>query len=152
MRAVLWNNDYQRINQRFIKMIREPLKNGITILFQATISYDPLYGLSLRILVIDPTFSLGELEREKQESLSRLKREGLFYANKRLPFPAVPKRLAIISVETSKGYSDFLKILNGNPWGYRFEQTLFPALLQGDKSIPSIINQLVHIADRKSVV
>ncbi len=148
MRSVLWNSDYQRINQRFIEIIREPLKNGITILFQATISYDPLYGLSLRILDIDPAYSLGELEREKQESLGRLKREGLFYANKRLSFPAVPKRLAIISVETSKGYSDFLKILNGNPWGYRFEQTLFPALLQGDKSIPSIINQLAHIATR----
>ena len=148
MRSVLWNGDYQRINQRFIKVLGEPLQNGITILFQATISYDPLYGLSLRILDIDPAYSLGELEREKQESLNRLKREGLFDFNKQLPFPMVPKRLAIISVETSKGYSDFLKILNGNPWGYRFEQTLFPALLQGDKSIPSIINQLAHIATR----
>lgn len=148
MRSVLWSGDYQRINQRFLEIIREPLKNGITILFQATISYDPLYGLSLRILDIDPAYALGELERERQESLNRLKREGLFYANKRLPFPAVPKRLAIISVETSKGYSDFLKILNGNPWGYRFEQRLFPALLQGDKSIPSILNQLVQIAER----
>src|SRR5690606_10620998 len=82
----------------------------------------------------------------KQASISRLKQEDLFYANKRLPFPVLPKRLAIISVETSKGYSDFLKILNGNPWGYRFEQTLFPALLQGDKSIQSIINQLANIA------
>lgn len=146
MRSILWNGDYQRINQRFIEITREPLKNGITILFQATISYDPLYGLSLRILDIDPAYSLGELEREKQASISRLKQEDLFYANKRLPFPVLPKRLAIISVETSKGYSDFLKILNGNPWGYRFEQTLFPALLQGDKSIQSIINQLANIA------
>jgi len=148
MRSVLWSGDYQRINRRFMEMIREPLKNGITVLFQATISYDPLYGLSLRILDIDPAYSLGELEREKLESLNRLKREGLFYANKQLPLAAVPKRLAVISVETSKGYSDFLKILNGNPWGYQFEQTLFPALLQGDKSIPSIINQLANVAQR----
>ncbi|SEL46453.1 exodeoxyribonuclease VII large subunit [Parapedobacter koreensis] len=147
MRSILWNGDYQRINERFIEIIKEPLKDGITILFQATISYDPLYGLSLRILDIDPAYALGELEREKQETILRLKREALFYANKRLPFPLVPKRLAIISVETSKGYSDFLKILNGNPWGYRLERTLFPALLQGDKSIPAIINQLVHIAE-----
>ncbi len=148
MRSVLWNGDYQRINQRFIEITKEPLKNGITILFQATISYDPLYGLSLRILDIDPAFSLGQLELEKQESIDRLKREGLFDANKRLPFPVVPKRLALISVETSKGYADFLKILQGNPWGYRFERTLFPALLQGDKSIASIIHQLANIAER----
>ena len=148
MRSVLWQGDYRRINQRFIEMTGEPLKSGVTILFQATISYDPLYGMTLRMIDIDPAYSLGELEKEKQESISRLKREGIFHANKRLPLPAVPKRLAIISVETSKGYADFLKILHGNPWGYRFEKTLFPALLQGDKSVPSIINQLALIAER----
>ncbi|MFC3199651.1 exodeoxyribonuclease VII large subunit [Parapedobacter deserti] len=149
MRSVLWSGDYQRINQRFTALIKEPLKNGITILFQATISYDALYGLSLRILDIDPAYSLGELEREKLESISRLKQEGLFYRNKQLPFPLIPKRLAIISVDTSKGYSDFLKIINGNPWGYRFEQMLYPALLQGDRSVRSIIEQLARIAERR---
>lgn len=148
MRSVLWNGDYRRVNQRFIEITKEPLKNGITILFQATIGYDPLYGLTLRIIDIDPAYSLGELEREKLESIDRLKKEGIFHANKNLPFPVVPKRLAIVSVETSKGYADFLKIIQGNPWGYRFEKTLFPALLQGDKSIPSIINQLANIAER----
>src|SRR5690606_17011412 len=148
MRAILWNGDYQRINQRFIEVMREPLKSGIAILFLAAISYDPLYGLSLRIIDIDPSYSLGELEREKLESIHRLKTEGLFERNKRLPFPIVPKRLAIVSVETSKGYADFLKIINGNPWRYRFEHTLFPALLQGDQSTPSILNQLVHVAEQ----
>jgi len=148
MRAILWNGDYQRINQRFIEVMREPLKSGIAILFLTAISYDPLYGLSLRIIDIDPSYSLGELEREKLESIHRLKTEGLFERNKRLPFPIVPKRLAIISVETSKGYADFLKIINGNPWRYRFEHTLFPALLQGDRSIPSILNQLVQVAEQ----
>jgi len=148
MRAVLWNNDYERINRRFLETVREPLQNGITILFLATISFDPLYGLSLRILDIDPTFALGALEQEKQACIARLRQEGLFDANKRLPFPLIPKRVAVISVETSKGYADFLKILDGNPWGYRFEHTLFPALLQGDKSVPSIINQLAAIAER----
>src|SRR5690606_19113352 len=102
-------------------------------LFQAGISYNPLHGLSLRIVDIDPTFVLGELEREKKGSILRLHQEGLFDANKRLPFPLIPKRLAIISVETSKGLSDFYKIINQNPWGYKIETTLYPALLQGDK-------------------
>lgn len=145
MRAILWKGDYQRINQHFIEVAKEPLKNGITILFHASITYDPLYGLSLRIIDIDPAYSLGELEREKLESITRLKQEGIFFNNKQRPYPAVPKRLAIISVETSKGYADFLKIIDGNPWGYRFEKTLFPALLQGDKSIASILGQLKNI-------
>lgn len=149
MRSVLWKGDYERINQQFLETTKEPLKNGIAILFQATISYDPLYGLALRIVDIDPIHALGELQREKSESIHRLKKEGIFAANKALDFPLVPKRLAIVSVETSKGYADFLKILQHNPWRYHFEQTLFPALLQGDKSVQAIIGQLERIAQRK---
>lgn len=148
IRSILWKTDFERINNQFIKLLGEPLRDGITILFQAGISYDPLYGLSLRIVDIDSTFVLGELEREKKESIFRLQQEGLFDANKRLPFPLIPKRLAVISVETSKGLSDFFKIINHNPWGYKIETTLYPALLQGDKSIPSIIKQLAVIAGR----
>lgn len=148
VRSILWKTDYQRINQQFLNLLNEPLREGITILFQAGISYDPMYGFSLKIVDIDPTFVLGELEKEKINSLKKLHAEGLFNANKQLPFPLLPKRLAIISVETSKGLSDFFKIIKSNPWGYHFENTLFPALLQGDKSIPSIIKQLAVIAER----
>lgn len=148
MRSILWKMDYQRINRQFIEILGEPLREGITMLFQAGISYDPLYGFSLKIVDIDPTFVLGELEKEKRESIKKLQEEGVFDANKRLEFPLIPKRLAIISVETSKGLSDFFKIINGNPWGYKIEYTLFPALLQGDKSISSIIKQLEVIANK----
>lgn len=148
MRSTLWKADFQRVNQLFIKQLGEPLREGITMLFQAAISYDPLYGFSLKIVDIDPTFVLGELEKEKRDSINKLQEEGLFDANRRLRFPMIAKRLAIISVETSKGLSDFFKIIKQNPWGYRFEYALFPALLQGDKSIPSIIRQLAVIAER----
>ena len=147
MRSVLWKMDYQRINKHFLTLIGEPLREGITMLFQAGISYDPLYGFSLKILDIDPSFVLGELEKEKRESIFKLKSEGLYQANKQLDLAMVPKRLAIISVETSKGLSDFFKIIQDNPWGYKLSSTLFPALLQGDKSVMSIIKQLEVIAE-----
>ncbi|WDF68606.1 exodeoxyribonuclease VII large subunit [Sphingobacterium oryzagri] len=148
MRSTLWKADFQRINQQFLRLLQEPLREGITMLFQAAISYDPLYGFGLKIVDIDPTFVLGELEKEKRDSILNLQMEGLFDANKKRPFPILPKRLAIVSVETSKGLSDFFKIIRQNPWGYRFEYSLFPALLQGDKSIPSIIKQLAVVAER----
>ncbi|MGO1519998.1 MAG: exodeoxyribonuclease VII large subunit [Sphingobacterium sp.] len=148
MRSILWKGDYQRINKQFMEILGEPLSEGITILFQANITYDPLYGLSLRIVDIDPAFVLGELEKEKRASIGALKREGIFQANKGLAFPLVPKRLAIISVETSKGLSDFYKIVQKNPWGYRLETTLYPAILQGERSIEAILGQLQIIASR----
>ena len=145
MRANLWKSDFERINHNFKTILKEPLKDGIKILFCASISFDPSHGLSLRIIDIDPSFSLGELEREKMQTLERLKSEGIFQSNKLLKLPLLPKRIAVISVETSKGYSDFLKVIERNPWGYKFFLFLFPSLLQGERSVHSICGQLKQI-------
>jgi len=145
LKANLWKDDFIRINENFLTILKEPLKDGINILFNATINFDPVHGLSLRIIDIDPVFSLGELEREKLETIERLKSEGIFQLNKGLRIPLLPQRIAIISVETSKGYSDFLKVINHNSWGYKFFCFLFPALLQGDRSVDSILTQLKRV-------
>jgi exodeoxyribonuclease VII large subunit len=145
IRSNLWKNDYLSINAKFEKILMEPLRDGITILFCARLSFDPVYGLCLRILDIDPVFSLGELEKEKLETIARLKKEEVFEKNKARELPLVPQRIAIISVETSKGYSDFLQVIDRNPWGYKFFHCLFPALLQGDKSVKSICRQLRQV-------
>ena len=146
MRSTLWKGDFYSINQRFLNTLQEPLKDGITVLMLVNIAFDPVYGISLRILDIDPSFSLGELAKEKQASIARLQKEKIFNANKALAFPVLPKRLAIISVETSKGYADFTKIIDNNPYAYKFEYRLFPALLQGDKAVQSIVDQLETVA------
>lgn len=145
IRGTIWRSTYQRINTEFIKYLGEPLKDGISVIFEASINYHPMYGMGINISDIDVSYVLGELEKEKKESIAKLKKEGLFNKNRQLPFPLLPKRIAIISVETSKGLSDFYKIIENNPWRYKMECTLYPALLQGDKSIPSILNQLASI-------
>jgi exodeoxyribonuclease VII large subunit len=145
MKTNLWKDDYLRINSNFLSTLKEPLKDGINILFNATVNFDPVHGLGLRIIDIDPVFSLGELEREKLETIDKLRKEGVFHSNKDLSLPLLPQRVAVISVETSKGYADFLKIISNNTWGYRFFCFLFPALLQGDRSVDSILYQLRRI-------
>lgn len=145
MRATLWSGDYQRINQQFLEVLKEPLKDGINILFEARVSFTSSHGLSLHILDMEPTFTLGALELEKQQTIQKLTAEGIFHQNKQLKLALLPQRIAIISVETSKGYADFLKVLEGNSWGYQFFHMLFPALLQGDQAVGSIITQLRRI-------
>lgn len=145
IRATLWKDDYFRINTIFLNTVKEPLKDGIKILFCARISFDPVYGLTLRIIDIDSSYSLGDLEKEKAETIAQLRKEQLFDSNKLVPMARVPQRIAIISVETSKGYSDFMNILDHNPWNYKFFTMLFPALLQGEKAVDAIVNQLANI-------
>lgn len=147
LRSILWKGDYNRINAAFERVLKEPLKDGIKILLYAKISYHPEHGLSLQLLDIDPAFTLGDLEQEKLQTIKQLQEEGLFSKNKNLPLPLLPQRIAIISVETSKGYADFLKVFEAakDSWNYRFFYMLFPSLLQGDKAAIAIVQQLRKI-------
>jgi exodeoxyribonuclease VII large subunit len=119
------------------------------LLFLAKISFDSAHGLTLHILDIDPDYTLGDLEREKQETIRRMHEEGIFDRNKTLKMPLLPQRIAIISVETSKGYMDFIGKIDSNQWGYRLVYQLFPSLLQGDGMIPALKAQLERIRGMK---
>jgi exodeoxyribonuclease VII large subunit len=145
MRANLWKDDFNRVNDNFHRVLKESLKDGIKILFLARISFSPAYGLSLRILDIDPAYTLGDLEKEKQETINLMREQGIFNQNKTLPLPLLPQRIAVISVETSKGFADFIKVIETNEWGYKYFHLLFPALLQGEKAVESISRQLKRI-------
>jgi len=145
IRATIWAGLFNEINNKFLKVAKEPLSDGMTVLIRTTVSFHPVYGLGLHINDIEPSFTLGEMAKEKLVSIEKLKSEGIFNKNKLLSPPLLMQRIAIISVETSKGYHDFKKIIDENDWGYQFFQMLFPALLQGEGAITSIIEQLGRI-------
>ena len=145
MRATIWSGTMVEISSKFRKVTKENLSDGMAVLLRVSVKFSPVYGLSLHVVDIEPSFTLGELAREKQESIDRLMTEGLFFKNKQLEPSMLIQRLAIISVETSKGYHDFLNVIERNEWGYSFFHMLFPALLQGEGAINSIVSQLNRI-------
>jgi len=140
--GTIWKQQLERIQKRFVEVVKEPLKDGLTVLFLGKIVFSETFGLSIQIMDIDPSFSLGELQKERDETLKKLAQEGLLNKNQLLSFPLLPKRIAIISGDTSKGLSDFLEVLLHNPYQYAFKTTLFNALLQGDVAVESIIQAL----------
>jgi exodeoxyribonuclease VII large subunit len=141
----IWKHNFERINKNFIEVVKEPIKDDSTLLMNVKVAFHEIYGMSLQILDIDPNYTLGELHRERTETLQRLKRENLLNKNQNIPFPLLPKRIAVISADSSKGLSDFMKVIDGNSWGYSFFTMLFPAYLQGDLAATSIIKQLSQI-------
>ena len=148
--GAIWKQNLDRINSQFINVVKEPLKEGTTLLLLVKITFSETFGLSLQILDIDPSFSLGELQRQREETLKRLLKEGLLNLNQNLEFPLLPKRIAIISADSSKGLSDFMQVLEGKSNNYTFVTHLFPAYLQGDVAVQSIINALEKIKKVKS--
>jgi len=142
MRATIWAADYRIINKLFIETTGEPLQEGMSVLFRASVGYHPVYGLSLQIWEVEPAYTLGEMALEKSKTIKKLKEEGVFDLNKLKPMPMLSSRMAIISVETSKGYHDFLNILNAQAKRYNWWHYLFPSVLQGDKAAEGIMSQL----------
>jgi exodeoxyribonuclease VII large subunit len=151
MKATIWAYDYRNISGRFEKTTGETLKRGMKILLLAAVTFHEVYGLSLAVKDIDPTFTLGEMERRKKEVIRRLTEEGVIARNKGLPLPLVPQRIAVVSSPTAAGYGDFLTQLDSNLYGYKFTRVLFPATMQGDDAENSIISALDGIRRKKGI-
>jgi len=149
LRGVIWSTQFRSINERFLAITGNPLVEDITILCLATVEFSAQHGLGLHIQDIEPVYTLGEMARNKREVIEKLKKEQIFLLNKQKKLPLVPKHIAIISVETSKGYSDFMITLQQNSWNYKFQCTLFPSILQGEKALVSMPHQLSEISKRK---
>ncbi len=145
-RATIWSSRFQMLGRYFEEKTGQQLKAGLKILFQANVKFHELYGLSLDILNIDPNYTIGDLARQRQETLKRLEAEDLLTANKRLELPVLPQRLAIISSATAAGYQDFIHQLHRNAFGYAFSTTLFPATVQGNEAPASVKKALALVA------
>ncbi len=137
-RGNLWAGKKKRVVERFERETRTSLKKGMKILLIARVEFHPVYGMSLMIEDIDPHYTLGEIERQKKETLKRLEKEGLLDLNGKCPLPSVLQRLAIVSSPTAAGYQDLLEHLGNNGYGYTFHTILFPAIVQGDEAPSSI--------------
>lgn len=149
MKAVIWNSVAKKELTKFEKITGVPFRGGIKVLIKARLNYDPVYGLSLIINAIDPTYTLGEFAKKRLELIRRLQRENLIDRNKSLSMPVPTKRIAVISSETAAGWGDFQEHLQNNPYAFPFSYTLFRAYMQGDKAPQSIIDALERIDLRK---
>lgn len=147
-KATIWASLYRQMKPYFLQVTGTPLAAGMTVALQVEVVYHPNYGLSLNVVDINPEFTVGNRLLQRNQVIQRLHNEGVFDNNKELALPTLVKRLAVVSAQTAAGYGDFMKELTQNPWGFSFEVTLFPALVQGDMAEASMVRALQEIAAR----
>lgn len=148
-RAVIWANNFMRISAAFRHETGTAFATGLKVMVCASANMHPVYGLSLVINAVDSSYTLGEKERRRREAIERLRREGILDNNRGLTWPAVPRRVAVISAPGAAGYGDFINQLYNNPSRLRFDVSFFPAIMQGDRAASSIIAALGQIALRQ---
>ena len=145
--AVIWSSRFRFIAPYFESVTGSPLQEGMSILVEVQPSYSQLYGFSLVINDIDPEFSLGIRELERQKTIERLQNEGLMELQKELMLPYLPYRLAVISAEDAAGYRDFVRHIAENPYHFKVELDLFPALMQGKECPESIVAAMDRVLE-----
>jgi len=144
MRATCWAGTQEMLMAYFESETGQTLQPGMTVLVEVEIQYHPVYGLSLSIVGIDPSYTLGDIARKRQQTIAQLKADGLIDAQQLLPLPTLIRRIAVVSSPSAAGYEDFKHQLDNSP--YRFETTIFGATMQGDSAAPSILAALEEIS------
>ena len=146
VRATCWSHVYHLLAAYFANETGQALSVGMQVLLQVEVSFHAVYGLSLNVLGIDPTFTLGDMARQRQQTIQRLQEDGVMEMQKALEMPKLPRRIAVVSAADAAGYGDFCHQLESNNGGFLFRTRLFPAIMQGEQSPMSIISALESIA------
>ena len=147
-RGTIWSNIFKLLKPYFEQETGQAFTSGIKVLVKVSVEFHELYGYSLTVLDIDPTYTVGDMERKRREILRQLEEEGVIDLNKELEMPMLPQRVAVISSVTAAGYGDFCNQLANNPRGYGFRTELFPAIMQGERVEESVLSALDAIYQR----
>lgn len=143
--AKCWRQTWQMVRSHFEHATGQSLRPGLKVLLKVYGQFHEAYGFSWIVTDIDPTYTLGDMARRRQEIIRQLKEEGVFDLQRELAIPAFAQRIAVISAPNAAGYGDFHRQLEDNDYGFRFAVTLFPAVMQGEQVEPSVINALNQI-------
>ena len=143
--AKCWASKWMVIRPYFERITGQQLHAGMKMLLKVYPQFHEAYGFSWIVTDIDPTYTIGDMARKRQEIIRQLKEEGIFDLQKELRIPLFCQHIAVISSETAAGYGDFCNQLTDNPYGFLFHTRLFPAIMQGEGTAQSIINALERI-------
>lgn len=149
IKAIIWGNQFRFLNARFKQVTGRDIGNDMKIMVCLSVNYSPQYGLTVVINDINPEFTLGDMERQRQEILNRLTQEGIIGQNKTVPVPPVLQRIAIVSAAGAAGYGDFMKQLTDNKYGVCFYPCLFQATMQGVKTVPTVLAALDKVVQNQ---
>lgn len=146
-RATIWSSKFRSLNTFFTASTGIPIRQGISILCKATVEYHELYGLSLNISDIDPSYTAGDMALRRESIIRRLTADGVISMNGELSLAPYPRKIAVLSSSKAAGYQDFINHLLNNPYGYVFVPELFEAVLQGEATERSVTEALNMISD-----
>ena len=150
-KATIWASRLWTVQTTFEEGTGQRLQAGIKIMARVSVSFHEAYGFNLDIQAIDPSYTLGEMQRRRQEIIQRLTEEGMADMNRNVPLPCPTQRIAIVSANTAAGYGDFCHQLEHNEYGLKFYTHLFPAQMQGEQTETSVIAALNRIYEHQEL-
>jgi exodeoxyribonuclease VII large subunit len=143
--ANIWYKNFLFIKNKLGVLTNNLLSPGSHIKIKVIVDFNERYGYKLNIEDIDPTYTLGRLEINRQKIIERVKAEGAWDLNRSIDAPLVIQRIAIISSDTAAGYKDFITQISENQFGYKVSFGLFTAAMQGQNTEADVCKALDQI-------
>ncbi len=137
--ATIWYRQFLFIKKKLKELTDSILSPGVKVKLKGNIVFSERYGLSFNIIDIDPAFTFGQFEMNRQKIIDKLKSKDLIEVNASVPLPSVIQNIAVISSETAAGYQDFVSQLSENAYGYDFNIKLYAAAMQGQKTEREVV-------------
>lgn len=146
--AKCWRQTWTLLHATFLRATGQPLRAGMKVLLRVYPQFHEAYGFSWIVSDIDPTYTIGDLARRRQEIIKTLKAQGVFDLQRELRLSPFAQRIAVISAESAAGYGDFCRQLLDNEYNLQLHTELFPAIMQGERVEQSVIQALNLINNR----
>jgi len=149
-----WGNAAAKISL-FERQTGQRFTSNINVLVNVSVDFHPVYGLRVTLNDIDPNFTLGVLEQQKQATLEKLATENpdfiwrvgdrFLTRNNQLKLPRVIQRIALITAPGSAGAEDFRHTLFSNPQQYHFLIDEYLTGVQGESNADQFVEKLVSV-------
>jgi exodeoxyribonuclease VII large subunit len=121
------------------------LQNELEVCLLCRVDFYPPFGkTSLKVVGIDPSYSLGQLEAQRRRVLAWLEAEGLLRRNASRPLADLPLRVGLITAAGSAAERDFRTGLEAS--GYDFGVMMVDCRMQGEQTAPQVSAALAHLA------
>ena len=75
-RGTIWQRVYSLLSPYFYEETGRAFSSGVNVLLQVKVTFHELYGYTLEVCDIEPSYTVGETARRRRLVINRLEKEG----------------------------------------------------------------------------
>ena len=144
-RGTIWRSQVETLRDTYDDLFDDIMTDGQQVRLLVNVTFHAVFGFSLNVLNIDPTYTMGLFAQQKQITIEKLIKEGIHEKNKALETPVVIQNIAVLTSRTAAGYADFIDQLAQSDPALGLQIDLYSCSMQGQSVSTDIASAIAEI-------